>query len=53
MRDDLRRSHDATNAPALASFIGLPTEGTWMLRVRDVAVLDTGRLQGWSLRLST
>jgi M6 family metalloprotease-like protein len=52
-RDDLRQSYDATNAPALASFVGLPTEGTWTLRVRDVAALDNGRLQGWSLRLST
>jgi subtilisin-like proprotein convertase family protein len=52
-RDDLRQSYDATNAPALASFVGLPTEGTWTLRVRDVAALDTGHLQGWSLRLST
>lgn len=52
-RDDLRQSYDATNAPALASFVGLPTEGTWTLRVRDVAALDIGRLQGWSLRLST
>jgi subtilisin-like proprotein convertase family protein len=52
-RDDLRQSYDATNAPALASFVGLPTEGTWTLRVRDVAALDTGHLQGWSLRPST
>ena len=51
-RDDLRQSYDATNAPALASFVGLPTEGTWTLRVRDVAAFDIGHLQGWSLRLS-
>jgi len=50
--DDLRRSYDATNAPALASFAGLPAEGTWTLRVRDVAALDVGRLLGWSLRLT-
>ena len=51
-RDDLRQSYDATNAPALASFAGLATEGTWTLRVRDLAARDTGRLQGWSLRLA-
>ena len=51
-RDDIRQSYDPTNAPALASFAGLPTAGTWTLRVRDIAALDTGRLQGWSLRLS-
>jgi subtilisin-like proprotein convertase family protein len=52
-RDDLRQSYDATNAPALASFVGQPTQGTWTLRIRDVAALDAGRLHGWSLRLST
>jgi M6 family metalloprotease-like protein len=52
-RGDLRQSYDATNAPALASFAGLPAEGTWTLHVRDVAAHDSGRLQGWSLRLST
>jgi subtilisin-like proprotein convertase family protein len=51
--DDLRQSYDLTNAPTLSSFAGLPTDGTWTLHVRDVAAVDTGRLQGWSLRLST
>ena len=51
--DDLRQSFDPTNAPTLSSFAGLPTEGTWTLHVRDVAPVDTGRLQAWSLRLST
>jgi len=50
--DDLRRSYDATNAPTLASFAGLPAQGAWTLRIRDVAALDVGRLLGWSLRLT-
>ena len=50
--DDLRRSYDATNAPTLASFAGLPAQGSWTLRVRDVASVDVGRLLGWSLRLT-
>ncbi|MGH8835818.1 MAG: M6 family metalloprotease domain-containing protein [Actinomycetes bacterium] len=50
--DDLRRSYDATNAPTLASFAGLPAQGTWTLRVRDVAAVDVGHLLGWSLRLT-
>ena len=29
-----------------SSFAGLPTNGTWTLHVRDVAAVDTGRLQG-------
>jgi subtilisin-like proprotein convertase family protein len=51
--DDLRQSYDPTNAPSLSSFVGLPTDGTWTLHVRDVAALDTGRVLAWSLRLST
>ena len=50
--DDLRQSYDPTNAPTLSSFAGLPTDGVWTLHVRDVAAIDTGRLQAWSLRLS-
>jgi M6 family metalloprotease-like protein len=50
--DDLRRSYDATSAPTLASFAGLPAQGSWTLRVRDVGSLDVGRLLGWSLRLT-
>ena len=51
-RRDLRMSYDATNAPALAGFAGLPARGTWTLRVRDLASRDIGRLHAWSLRLS-
>ncbi|MET0478383.1 MAG: proprotein convertase P-domain-containing protein [Actinomycetota bacterium] len=36
----------------MSSFAGLPTDGVWTLHVRDVAAIDTGRLQAWSLRLS-
>ena len=50
--DDLRQSYDAANAPALATFAGLPTQGTWTLRVRDLAGRDIGRLHAWSLHLS-
>ena len=50
--DDLRQSYDPTNAPTLSSFAGHP-RGTWILHVRDVPALDTGRLLAWSLRLST
>ncbi|GAA4712273.1 M6 family metalloprotease domain-containing protein [Phytohabitans rumicis] len=51
--DDLRRSYDATNVPALAPFAGLGAAGTWTLRVRDVAAQDIGHLRGWTLRLTT
>jgi subtilisin-like proprotein convertase family protein len=39
--------------PTLSSFAGLANDGTWTLHIRDVAALDTGHLQAWSLRLST
>ena len=51
--DDLRQSYDPTTTPTLSSFAGLATDGTWTLHIRDVAALDTGHLEAWSLRLST
>jgi hypothetical protein len=33
----------------LSAFNGLPLEGTWTLRVRDLAAQDVGRLIAWSL----
>ena len=52
--DELRQFHNRKLAawPTLSSFAGLPTDGVWTLHVRDVAAIDTGRLQAWSLRLS-
>lgn len=49
--DDLRASYDASTTPALAALAGEDIQGEWTLRVRDLAALDTGILEAWSLRL--
>lgn len=48
---DLRRSFDATTVPALQSLVGEASNGDWTLWVQDVARIDTGRLQSWTLQL--
>jgi subtilisin-like proprotein convertase family protein len=49
--DDLRASYDASTTPALAALAGEETRGEWALRVRDMASIDTGTLEAWSVRL--
>jgi M6 family metalloprotease-like protein len=51
-KHDLRVTYDRTSAPALSGLIGEPIQGDWKLRVRDLAQIDQGTLEGWSLRLS-
>jgi immune inhibitor A len=41
----------ATSA-ALASLVGQPALGNWVLRAADLATADVGRLKAWSLRLT-
>ena len=51
-KDDLHVTYDVSSAPALAGLIGEAIQGNWMLRVRDLAAVDTGRLENWGLTLS-
>jgi subtilisin-like proprotein convertase family protein len=51
-RDDLRVTYNVSSAPALAGLIGEAIQGNWMLRVRDLVAVDTGRLEKWGLTLS-
>lgn len=50
-RDNLVTSYTAAEIPALASLVGKPAQGNWMLRVYDLASADTGRLNRWALAL--
>ena len=52
-RHDLRLTFDRTSAPALSGLLGEPIKGDWKLRVRDLASIDTGTLESWSLKLSS
>ena len=51
--DNLTRTWDATTLPALRAFDGEQAEGSWTLWVRDVAAIDVGRLEEWSLEIGT
>jgi subtilisin-like proprotein convertase family protein len=49
---DLRRTFDAASTPGLQSLAGEAAGGDWTLWVRDLARVDTGRLQRWNLTLA-
>jgi subtilisin-like proprotein convertase family protein len=51
-KHDLRVTYDRTAAPALSGLLGEQIKGEWKLRVRDLAEIDQGTLETWSLKLS-
>ena len=51
--DDLKTTLDEATVPALATLRGRNTQGTWQLRVQDLAPADVGTLNRWSLSLSS
>ncbi len=51
-RNSLKKVYDASTTPGLAGFAGRACNGTWTLRIRDAAALDTGTLVSFSLRLA-
>ena len=50
-RDNISRSYDVASTPALQSFISESIPGDWQLRVRDLAEVDLGQLNSWSLKI--
>ena len=51
--DDLKLTFDETMVPALATLRGRNTQGAWRLNVHDLAPADVGRLNRWSLEISS
>ena len=49
--DDLRLEMADVNDEVLQPLLGKPIHGQWTLRVRDLAPVDSGRLNEWSLVL--
>lgn len=47
--DHLVRTYAVQDTPALRPLLNRPIEGTWRLRIRDLARLDVGRLQEWRI----
>lgn len=49
--NDIKRLYDTTSTPDLNDLIGEAIQGSWQLRVRDIAAQDNGRLVSWSITL--
>lgn len=52
-RDDLVMAYDSRSPGQLSSLVGQPAQGTWLLRVTDLARQDVGTLRRWTLELET
>lgn len=51
-RDNLITTYDSASIPSLATLLGGPIKGSWVLRVTDLAGQDVGKLNRWSLELT-
>ncbi len=51
-RDNLITTFDSSTTPGLTALIGQPIQGVWVLRVTDLAGRDTGKLNGWNLKVT-
>jgi subtilisin-like proprotein convertase family protein len=49
---DLVLGLSSATSPALASLVGQPAAGNWVLRAVDLATADVGTLRAWSLRVT-
>ena len=49
---DIHSEFDSLNVPLLNNFTGEVSHGAWTLLVQDLANVDIGRLQRWSLQLT-
>jgi subtilisin-like proprotein convertase family protein len=49
--DNIRRTYDAVDVPALGVFKGASALGSWSLEVRDEALRDVGGIAGFGLEL--
>ena len=49
--DDIRKIYNSSDTPSLASLVGLPIRGAWVLRVTDLVGQDVGVLNHWGLEI--
>ncbi|TAJ21727.1 MAG: hypothetical protein EPO68_04220, partial [Planctomycetota bacterium] len=51
--DNINTTYDTLTAPAqaLSAFVNKPANGTWTLRIQDLAAQDVGTLTAWSLTM--
>jgi M6 family metalloprotease-like protein len=48
-KKNLLTSYDSKSKASLVAFLGQSIKGKWLLRIRDLASRDTGKLNKWSL----
>ncbi len=51
-KKDLLKSYDSQSKASLVAFLGQSLKGKWILRIRDLASRDTGKLNKWSLEVT-
>ena len=51
-QDNLITTYDSTSTAALATLVGQEIQGSWVLRVTDLAGRDVGKLNKWSVELT-
>ena len=49
--DNLKTTFNFLNTTALVSLLGEPIKGNWGLKVKDLALIDTGTLNSWELSI--
>jgi subtilisin-like proprotein convertase family protein len=49
--DNLLTTYDSVSTPSLETLIGQPIQGSWVIRVTDLAGQDVGKLNRWSIEL--
>ena len=50
-KDNLIMVYDYNTASALETLAGQEINGDWQLKIRDLAAIDTGRLEKWTLKI--
>jgi len=50
---NINKTYDLTTTPSLAIFNGEPANGNWTLEIKDVAAIDSGVLNKWTLHIDT
>lgn len=51
-QDNLKRSWQSSDTPTLSALNGGSIAGAWSLKVQDLAAIDVGKLQRWSIEVT-
>ncbi len=49
--ENIRRTFDSMQTPALSALVGQSLQGDWTLHIQDLAAADVGRLNRWELEI--